>query len=1464
MNATRKMTLVALLVLGGVLGFGTVSASATVNYGLSFSFSSPEGFTKLGGLTVDQSDGDVYVADTGANALEKFSVTGGVAKLLWKTEVLPGAGLVNPTVDEVPGPDHGDIFVAGSENGVVYMFNSEGKELPSPLEGVPTVDDVAFAPNGDFYVLTYDRGALLYNSNWLAIDASGKANLQNEPLVESAEGRSLIVSPDGEHEWVWVAFHGGRVLGYHKDRYLGVFAEGAGGDLAFVQSGSGNFFEDIGIEVAEEEPSPEPVEHWPAAHAVRKFGSGVLSGEPAGIGVYGAGGPLYIGNSGTDTVDVFEEGATPPVPLTTGAKEDRSKVTLEGELRGDESGYYFAYNTGTNCEGQATTIKPATGIVSVSAEVEGLAPSTNYAYCLVAVNKYGGTVGAARTFESQAFEAVTEPATKITTSSAKLNGALNIHGGETVDYYFEYGPDGEYGSRTTEEEATVPAVSGEARVNATIENLGPAQVYHYRLVAKSTKTAESWTGQDRAVETDVNAPSEVQTTQASEVKVRSALLNGELNPGGVTKYYFEYGTHPCETVTHTCGQRTPEQEARGTTLQPVGAAEITSLAPATTYYYWIVAQNGGGAFPVNGPIYGQQQTFTTSSKPLVQPTISAETVTGVIYNAATFTAQVNPQDFASSYYVEYGTTSAYGARTASANISEGEVEVPVSIRLENLVSRTEYHARLVAENEAGVERGADIAFTTPPPGINGLPDDRTYEMVTPVDKEDAEIYIPDTETIVTEREGLLTNRLNDVAADGNAVVYQGDPTHSGGGESSGNGLGSAYLATHLAGGGWSQTSIQPAGRRLTFYQGFSSDLSIGVVVTPTEDTSRAESQLPGGHSPSCVGIKVESREEGTECWDDLYRHSFDTETYQPLFSATPLRAVGNFGGVVPWNVPESNHPYPVYAGGSADMSQLLFEANDALAEGEGSIEKELREDVKQEIEVEGRANYAYLYDWSEAGPTLVDVSPEGRVTRNATFGAPHAEGVSGSANAPNFSHAISSDGSRVFWTALEGQGQKQTPKALYVRENPNRPQSPLNAQDECTVAEDACTVQIDKEVGGEGRFWTASSDGSKVLFTSKAGELYEYQVNSVVGQPGLLTVLTPGVEVQGVLGASENLDYIYYVDGAGELHMLHYSGNQWEVPTSIATLSPEDGVAVQHPNYITNGFSPDIGDWTADIGTRTAEVSSDGQGLAFVSNQRLKTQSSPEGYENDGQDEVYVYSAASKSLFCASCSQGSEPGTSGFLPVSWSATYAPTLVSEKGNRVFFDSPSSLVPTDTNGLKDAYEWEREGVGTCAPGEGVRGGCVYLLSGGSGTTESELIGASVDGGDVFMVTRANLTPDAQDELYKVFDARVGGVKPPSPPECSGTGCQGIPGAPPTFATPSSVTFGGVGNFPPPSVAAPAAKAKPKSLTRAQKLAKALKLCRRKPQKQRASCEAKARKSYGPQSRAKRSSGAKRRSK
>ena len=202
------------------------------------------------------------------------------------------------------------------------------------------------------------------------------------------------------------------------------------------------------------------------------------------------------------------------------------------------------------------------------------------------------------------------------------------------------------------------------------------------------------------------------------------------------------------------------------------------------------------------------------------------------------------------------------------------------------------------------------------------------------------------------------------------------------------------------------------------------------------------------------------------------------------------------------------------------------------------------------------------------------------------------------------------------------------------------------------------------------------------------------------------------------------------------------------------------------------------------------------------------------GYDNQGLEEVYLYEAQSGKLMCVSCNptgeapvptnaatvveaeQAREGHVGAQLPISVQATYQPRWISEDGSRVFFNSAQPLVPQATNGWLDVYEWERDGTGSCRQSQG----CIYLLSSGSDPGNSYLLDASANGNDVFIITAAQLVAQDRNDLHNVYDVRVGGVRPGVAPACSGTGCQGVPPAPPIFATPASVTFDGVGNFPP----------------------------------------------------------------
>jgi hypothetical protein len=229
------------------------------------------------------------------------------------------------------------------------------------------------------------------------------------------------------------------------------------------------------------------------------------------------------------------------------------------------------------------------------------------------------------------------------------------------------------------------------------------------------------------------------------------------------------------------------------------------------------------------------------------------------------------------------------------------------------------------------------------------------------------------------------------------------------------------------------------------------------------------------------------------------------------------------------------------------------------------------------------------------------------------------------------------------------------------------------------------------------------------------------------------------------------------------------------------------------------------------------EVAAGGHAVGFTSKRQLT------GYDNNllsGEctkfhgpacTEVYVYNADSERIFCVSCDPSGAP------PVAaasvWSTVGTPGLIASEsedsgvvfverwinaaGTEVFFMSSQPLVPGDHNVQQNVYEWESDGAGGCAR----VAGCITAISDVSSPNPAYFVDASSSGDDVFFTQSASLVPRAIDETLKLYDARVNGGFPETSQACEGTGCQGPPPAPPIFATPSSVTFNGTGNYSPP---------------------------------------------------------------
>ena len=152
-----------------------------------------------------------------------------------------------------------------------------------------------------------------------------------------------------------------------------------------------------------------------------------------------------------------------------------------------------------------------------------------------------------------------------------------------------------------------------------------------------------------------------------------------------------------------------------------------------------------------------------------------------------------------------------------------------------------------------------------------------------------------------------------------------------------------------------------------------------------------------------------------------------------------------------------------------------------------------------------------------------------------------------------------------------------------------------------------------------------------------------------------------------------------------------------------------------------------------------------------------------------------------------------------------------------------------------------------------------GALYLWHNGTvhwiAPNASSTSAISASGSDIFFPTQSELVGQDTDDLLDVYDARIGGgfpAPPPRtcPPESEG-GCQGSSTKPGEGEPALSSTRPAGGNLTPGTggVAAVHVVVKPKPLTRAQKLAKALKACTAKPKRKRAACKAQARKKYGP---------------
>jgi hypothetical protein len=861
----------------------------------------------------------------------------------------------------------------------------------------------------------------------------------------------------------------------------------------------------------------------------------------------------------------------------------------------------------------------------------------------------------------------------------------------------------------------------------------------------------------------------ISTGGASNVLQTTATLNGSVTPGNVEleDCFFEYGETAAYGQSAPCAE-TPAEVGTGSVPQPVHA-DLTGLAPAgTQYHYRLVVSNEGGT------THGEDKTFRTFD-------ILGQSVQSVAASEAVLSTQISPGGSPTTFRIEYGADTSYGQSSAERNAGSDFSIHSLSVGLSGLTPNTVYHWRVVATNALGTAEGSDQTFSTygTAPSEGGctnqafrigasarLPDCRAYEMVSPVDKNNTDIL-----SLINIASTIGT--LNQSSIDGEKLTYT---TSQGFGDAQGTPYLSQYLASRGP-DGWHNHGISPPqgvsplsiGSRIDIeFRAFTSDLCSAALRYDTDPP------LVPGAPEGFINVYVRSN-----CGEEGYRAAITT--------APPFQIL------------------PEVQGFSSDGQCVAFYARQALTpDANPGFNRQLYE--------------------SCGGPLrLISTLPNGEAFAGGSSVGTGTQANPGIRTATS-ARAVSADGSRVYWTA-----DWEYPNALYLRDNADQPQSAV-AAGECTEPAKACTVTVSP---GPAQFWSASPDGSKALYTLvnkgnereiELGELYEFDLAS-----GTSSLIAP--QATGVIGASEDAARIAFVSdevlssganaegkapspGAPNLYFFDSTQSDTDQFRFIGTLSSDDAKSMTG----TGGKPSPVNLFPFK---KSSRVSPDGRQIAFMSTARLTGYDNTDTVNGEADAEVYAYDATANGgegeLRCVSCNPSGRRPTGrnltveGYLSGLYAAASMPTyqtelygsrVISDDGKRVFFDSYESLLPGDTNGKADVYQWEAPGSGSCTEASAafspLNEGCVSLISTGESPADSEFVDASPDGRDIFFATDSSLRPE-DPGLIDIYDARSGGGYPPPPTRtaaCEGEACQG-PLVPPNDATPSSAVFNGPGN-------------------------------------------------------------------
>jgi hypothetical protein len=1023
---------------------------------------------------------------------------------------------------------------------------------------------------------------------------------------------------------------------------------------------------------------------------------------------------------------------------------------VSGTIDPGDSGvyYFFQYSKDPDAEGWSygpqafqRTLAADSGVDNVSEELTGLRAGTEYKLRLTTLTTDFSTETSSEapyvmftTDAAAAPQVSIDPVTTFGTTSAHLSGSIDPEAPEPAPASTNV----EAGFKVNwhfECSPECPGLSGDTVaaddtghvVSADATGLRPGTQYEVTLVGENAGgpvTAGPVSFTTAAVATPGISIDPVTTFTGT-----TAHLSGTIEPNAPeaapTSADVEAG-YKVNWHFH-CEPECPGLSGDTVAADDTGHAvsvDATGLEPNKEYVVTLVGENASGTEVVAGPV-----DFTTS---VVAP--APTTVPAFVLGGGTrvlLGAKINPKNSQTSYWFEYGTDTSYGHTIPAAHPvvgADNEAHFETQ-QITGLALSTTYHFRVVAEGGGGAPtHGEDLTFTTPSPA-------------------------PPAEACENEqfRTGPSANlpecRAYELAS---PPDLRGSSARPPGGDGAGGSVTWSPVAADGDAVIWTTDAVLPGARSTGRTDAYLSRRTTGgwtsrLISPPVNPFSAAPfiaaaspdlqhliwyvfdtSIDPEDHDPL-------SPQPGEQQYKDLYRQepdgSFVWLDRGPPATASHTDALSLYGA-------------------SDDMSKVFFNMNRVLVSGgqpQGSI-------------YEATGHHLAIASLEEDGnPLQLPILNEAAAVVASSDGSTVAyeDGVDGYLRSVDLDHTV-----KLFtnpfggFDAIAGDGSRVI----------------FHTDDAVTADDEDAGADLYVYSRDSGNFERLSAPSGSPAGPGPGDEStcqrrYQSAEAADTCEPRSVAVSEDATRVYFV--SPERLDAGKGTDGDPNLYLREGGQTRY-----VATLDPGDQLATS---------------------SAAAELTPDDSKLLFQSKARLSA------YDNAEHVEIYSYDSTKGELSCVSCRPSGQPaGGDASLRDAPVSTAAPFEYSanpldlrnsdEDATLFFFQTSDALVPGDTNGNTDVYEFD------------LATQTVSLISSGESKSDSTLLGNSLDGEDLFIFANDALAPQERSAgAYKVYDARVGGGFPvtPAPAICEGEACRGQGSTLPSTQQAASSSFAGPGD-------------------------------------------------------------------